>query len=292
MEALNIIATQFPDAVPMLQKPGVAQVYMDAVSASPPWTNAQLQAALRATPYYQQTPGSVRDFDILKATDPATATQKATDTKRVFDDMQRQLGVTLNTDGGFASQSFTLFTRAVNEGWDANRIKYEMLNATGTQAGGGELGKTATDVKSMANQYGVPLSDASTMDFARKMSEGAIDQAGLQGYMIEQAKSLFPSMTAALDRGITVKQYASPYLQIAQQELGVDPDTVDLTDKKWLAALNQVDPKTGDRTPMSLDQWLKTVRSDPSYGYDTTNKAKADATSLMGNLGQMFGATA
>jgi hypothetical protein len=80
------------------------------------------------------------------------------------------------------------------------------------------------------------------------------------------------------------------YLQIAQQELGVNPSDISLTDAKWMKALNQVDPKTGQRAAMSLDSWLSTIRSDAAYGYDKTSKARGDATTLAAQLQQRFGA--
>jgi hypothetical protein len=112
----------------------------------------------------------------------------------------------------------------------------------------------------------------------------------VKGYAIEQAKSLFPGLTAALDAGQTVDQYADPYKQIATQELNVNPADIQWTDPKWMKALNQVDPKTGARTSMSLDQWLSTLRTDPTYGYDQTNKAGQQAAQLATQLSQRFGA--
>lgn len=292
MTMLNVIQTQYPDALPILQKPGVLDVYVRYLNASPPWTTAQLQAELRATPYYQQSPQAVRDWDILQATDPATAGQKAEATKRIIDDLQAQLGITLDNTGGFSSPAFSFFVDAVKYGWDATEIKYRMLASVNATTTGGELGKTATDVRALADQYAVPLSDKTVMDYARKMAEGAIDQNGLTGYLQEQAKSLFPALAGAIDSGITVKQYADPYIQIAQQETGLNPASVNLTDQKWMNLLNQIDPKTGQRVSMSLDQALRTMRTDPVWGYDTTSKARQDATQLTTALQQKFGAAA
>lgn len=287
---LNIIQTQYPDALPILQKPGVAAVYVQYLTAQPPWTTAQLQAALRATPYYQTSPQAVRDYDILQATDPATAGTKGELVKRQIDDLEKQLGITLDNSAGFGSPKFAFFVDALKNGWDANEIKYRMLASVNAMSGGGAVGKSAADVKNLANQYAVPLSDQTVMDYARKLEQGAIDQNGLQGYMIEQAKQLFPGMASALDKGVTVKQYVDPLIQIAQQEVGLNPATVNLTDQKWMKVLNQVDPKTGERTPMTADQALTTFRTDPAWGFDQTNKAHQDATQLATQLAQKFGA--
>lgn len=289
LQALNIIQTQYPDALPILQKPGVAQVYLDYLNASPPWTTAQLQAALRATPYYQQSPQAVRDWDILQATDPATASTKAEQAKRTIDDLQRELGITLDNAGGLASPAFSFLVDAIKYGWDANEIRYRMLASVNKTQAGGQVGATAAQIKSTASDYGVPLSDKAVLDWATKVTQGAMDMQGVQGYLIEQAKSLFPALTGWLDKGGTVKDYAAPYLQLAQQELDINPADINLTDQKWMSALNQVDPKTGQRVSMSLDSWLAKLRSDPAYGYDTTSKGRQDATTLATVLQQKFG---
>ena len=291
---LALINDEFPQYVPILQQPGVFDVFVRYAQAKSsginPWTPDQLLAELHKTPYYQSTPAPVRQFDLLLATDPATAAQKIEQTKRIIDDLQRQTGITLDATGGLSSPAFAFLQQAVAYGWDANEIKYRMLASVNSTHAGGELGSTAAQVRNMADQYGVPLSDDAVLDYARKLSEGAIDQAGLQGYLIEQAKSLFPGLATALDKGITVKQYADPYLQIAAQELNINPADVNLTDQKWMAALNQIDPKTGARVSMSLDDWLRKIRTDPTYGYDKTLKAGNDATQLSVALQQRLGA--
>jgi hypothetical protein len=108
--------------------------------------------------------------------------------------------------------------------------------------------------------------------------------------MIEQAKSLFPGLTSALDQGVTVRQYAEPYLQIAQQELGTNINAISLTDPKWNAAVNQIDPKTGQRVSMNLSDWTSKIRSDSQYGYDTTEQARTRAAQLSTQLTNMMGA--
>lgn len=300
MQILNIIQTQYPDAMPILKQPGVFQVYVDYLNSNDPnrpagvepWTKAELEAHLRATPYYQNTPQAGRDWDILRATDPATANTKLEQTKRTIDDLSSQLGVQLNTNGGMSSPGFAFLVDAMKYGWDENEIRYRLLASVNKTAGGGMLATQAAQIKSMANDYGVPLSDKAVMNWATKVSQGAMDMNGVQGYLIEQAKSLFPALAPALDKGITVKDYAAPYLQLAQQELDINPSDVNLTDQKWMAALNQVDPKTGQRVSMSLDSWLSKLRTDPAYGYDTTAKGRQDATTLAAQLQQKLGAAA
>jgi hypothetical protein len=280
------IQSQYPQAMAIITQPGVAAVYVQAVKEG--WSGDRLEAALENTEWWKTSPAPVRAWQALQATDPATAAQKGADTKRLFDDISKQIGLTAPPD-------FTLFARAVSEGWDANRIKYELIATTNWGGGlypqGGEIGASAATVNSMANDYGVPLSDQTKVQWGRQLAQGAITPDSVKGYLIEQAKSLYPGLTAALDQGITVKQYADPYIQLAQQETGLNPADVNLTDQKWMSLLNKVDPKTGARVSMSLDEALGAIRSDSAWGYDTSAQGRAAATQLADNLAKTFGAT-
>jgi phosphoribosylformimino-5-aminoimidazole carboxamide ribonucleotide (ProFAR) isomerase len=282
------IQTQYPQALSILSQPGVMEVYRQAIDGS--WSPERLQAALQTTPWWTQSNASQRQWQALQATDPATAAQKVEQTQRIIADLSKELGVNLQGGGGLNSPDFAFLRDAVTNGWDSNEIRYRLLQSVNTNGSwGGLIATSAAQVKSMANDYAVPLSDQSVMEWGKKLAQGAIDQQGMQGYLIEAAKSMFPALTKALDAGVTVKQYAEPYLQLATQELGVNPASINLTDQKWLTALNQVDPKTGQRVAMSLDTWLAKIRTDAAYGYDTTEKGRADATTLATQLQQKFG---
>ena len=50
-----------------------------------------------------------------------------------------------------------------------------------------------------------------------------------------------------------------------------------------------VDPKTGQTTGMSLSQWAQTLRTDPTYDYDSTDGAMAVAHDLTNKIAQAFG---
>lgn len=290
---LALLQKEHPDVFGLLSKPGVFSLAMDMMKAEvagQPWTTDQVSARLQATPYFQHTDANARAFDALLATDPATARQTVEKASRTIHDLESQLGVHLDDAGGMGSPAFAFLTHAVAEGWSADEIKYRLLASVNATHNGGEIAANAAAIKGLANDYGVPLSDQSTMHWATLLTQGAINQDGMKGYLVEQAKSLFPALSSALDKGITVSQYADPYKQIAVQQLGVNPETINWADPKWNQALNQIDPKTGQRVSMSLDQWTQTVRSDPRYGYDTTSQGKQAAAQLATQLLQKFGA--
>lgn len=284
------LQSQFPQIWAIVNKPGVLQVLQDAITNDyAPVKTVQL---LQQTPYFTQTPLAERQWDTLVATDPATAAQQSSQYQQRMTNLIGQTGV--NPNAGVATQ---LLHDAIVNQWTDTEFKMNLLtrganatNAAGqAPTAGGELASNAALASKMAADYGVPLSDKAAINWGSQLTSGAIDQAAIQGYMIDQAKSLYPSLTAALDAGVTVRHYVDPYAQIAQQELGINPDDFNLSDPKWSAPITQLDPKTGDRVAMTLQDWQTKLRTDATYGYDTTPQAAQRAAQLSTKVQQMFG---
>src|SRR4051812_18629616 len=228
-ELLDLIRKSHPDIFGLLSKPGVLKVALDmeaAEAAGQPWTTAQIEAAMGATEYYRTSDTQQRSWDVLQATDPASASTKILATQRLIDNLQTQLGISFSNDGGLNSMHFWMVSNAVRNGWTADEIKYQMLasvNKTVPEFATGEVGSNAVAIRQTMNDYGVPMSDKGIMGWAINLASGAVDQKGIIGYAQQSAMSLFPGLRDAISRGITVRQYADPYMQIAQQELGIDP---------------------------------------------------------------------
>jgi hypothetical protein len=81
----------------------------------------------------------------------------------------------------------------------------------------------------------------------------------------------------------------NPYKQIAAQTLEVPPESVNFMEPKWRSALDQVDPKTGQRTVMTLTDWTAKIKTDSSYGYDKTQQGINEAAKLTNDLLGKFG---
>src|SRR5713101_5340233 len=128
------IKAEHPDIFSLLNKPGIMDVaakIMRAEDSGTPWTDAQITAALQATPYFQTTPTEQRSWDILAATDPATAQVRGQQSAQWVVNLSQQLGVKLTPD-----QSWNLSVQATINNWDQNRIRYEMLQLKTGTAGG------------------------------------------------------------------------------------------------------------------------------------------------------------
>lgn len=280
------ITAHFPELLAIIDKAGVWDAL--AYAAQNNQSNAQLQAALQNTPYYRSTTQADRGWDITTVIDPATAAQRLGEYAQQINNLASQTGIVLDPT------TLTQLTKeaAANQ-WSSTLLRNNYVYAAHGIHTSGTTGENATDfnlVHQLASEYGVPISDQAAFLWADRLTAGSVDVNAVKGYMIEQAKSLYPGLAGALDQGITVAQYSDPYKQVAARELNINPNDFNLSDPKWSAALSQVDPKSGNKIPMSLDQWQTTVRTDPRYGYDHTLGAQSQASSLVTTLAKQFGA--
>jgi hypothetical protein len=134
----------------------------------------------------------------------------------------------------------------------------------------------------------VPISETTLKKWVGDIAAGKLGTGDFDGYLKEQAKSLFPGLAGAIDRGITVEQYADPYRQHGAALLEIDPEQIDfMKNPKFQKALFQVDPKTKERTAMSLADWDTYIRTLPEWA--KTHQANEQVAGFATDLLQTFG---
>lgn len=287
-ELIGMIQKEYPQIFAILSKPGILDVALQIVQAEidqRPWTANQIEAALQATSYYQTTNQAGRTWDVQNALDPASARSAQDARAKEIGDFMQQAGLMVTPDEAKYLAGVSLSNGDTAEVW-----QYNILHSQYGQDRLSVSMPAANQVEQIAAQYGIPLSDQSVTAWAQKLILGEVTLDNFDAYAKEQAKSLYPSLSDAIDAGITVRQYADPYAQIAARELGINPNDFNLADPKWSAPLTQIDPSSGARTAMTLQSWQSHIRSDPTYGYDTTTGARDQAAQFATNLAQQFGA--
>jgi hypothetical protein len=182
---------------------------------------------------------------------------------------------------------------ALRFGWDDNQLKTG-LDAELQRSPDVLKSKVGADYKALASQYAVPLADSTVSQWAAHSISGVGSDEQYRQYLVAQAKSRFqdPTMQKFLDSGGTVSQFYDPYKQMAGQTLGIDPNTIDLTDPKWTMAINARDPSTQQIRAMTLDEWDRFIKTSGDYGYQNTDQAKQAAASFESTIGTMFGKSA
>lgn len=297
-DAITAVENAYPNLAWLLNVPDVAPLIVQAAQSG--MDLATFQAEFESTGWYKTTSESVRNWIAEVETDPAKAQS----------DMQAQesaMNATLASLGLKATpQQLTILAQqSLAQGWTPQQIKDQIAQATvanpdgtfsfkfggttsGPSAGGGTLGANVQSIQAEAAKYLVPISASTAQSFATAMAQGTMDPAAITAYLQAQAESLYPSIANAIKNGITPADYVTPYKEVAAQLLGMDPNSIDMTQAKWNRPLSNPGPG-GVPTAMSLYDWQQTIMRDPQYGYMNSVNAKDRASSIAQGLGEMFG---
>lgn len=112
-------------------------------------------------------------------------------------------------------------------------------------------------------------------------------EANFTQQMMNQAKQMYPSMAAAIDGGTTPQAYVQPYQSVISNMLGIDGASINFTDPQWNWVIATPDPKTGQKTALTLDQVQQKLATTPQF--DQSNNAQGMADSVTQNLNSAFG---
>jgi hypothetical protein len=80
------------------------------------------------------------------------------------------------------------------------------------------------------------------------------------------------------------------YRQEAAQILGVNPDTISVTDQGYNGVFTYQEPGQSQRRAMTLDEFTRMVRTDSQFGFNETQNAESLATGLAAAIQTEFGA--
>lgn len=118
----------------------------------------------------------------------------------------------------------------------------------------------------------------------RGVMDGSLNETDIEQDMRDMALSRFPGLASQLQRGLTVREAADPYLKAVQDELELAD--VGLDDNLVQAILNNVDGD-GNHKPVSLYDARLRARKDPRW--QRTYQAKQEYTDIASQIARDFG---
>ena len=265
-----------------LDEPEVGDLLRKAAAQG--WTPQRLEASLITTNFWRRTTEAQRQFDALREQSPVEHRERFSSRLAEINALAESLGINLPND-----RLHKLGYDSIRFGWEGERLRLAVSREFDYKGGeGGVAGQSAARIKELSGQYLVPVSDSALANWTERIVRGESDETEFKAYLVEQAKSLFPGMAEALDKGVTVAQYADPYKQIAARELEVAPESVDLNDPRFRKMLDQ--QTNGQRTAMTLSQATEYLRTLPEW--QKTAGANEKAAQVTEKILQTFGATA
>lgn len=289
LAAVGALIKQITDAYPafasLMSIPDVAKILIEASTPGAQWGPDKFQAKLQATDWWKNTSDSSRKWQIQKLTQPGEAARTSSQIASAILASAGAAGIVLSP-----TELATMVDNAQNDGWTPQQMQENVVHhAEQNTLRAGTIKNATAKLGGVASDYGVPLSDHTAYAWATKIAAGQATTDGFESWARQQAIREYPSLAEHLENGMTVRQLADPYLQIAGQTLGVDPNSLKLTDPKWTAALQSRDKDGKLIGPMTQLDWQRKIMRDPTYGYDHTANAQNAATDLVQQLGQAFG---
>ena len=272
-------------------------------------TDPDLQKAIiRETNWFKQNTEDWRKWDFARKSDPTTY---QADLKKNAEALIRtffKAGVTLDPDEALKLAEQAMMKSAKVDGkivtYDPNYFqqiladsidftkKRELPNGKIVYDLGGGAEKIAESLYKTAWDYGFQAT-VSNKAFTSWMERnvkglisGTINPEDVDDELQAAAKSMFPGLTDQLNRGLSLREAANPWITAIAGELEESPDTMDLNDDTLYRALNFQDEK-GNIAPMNLYQAKTLARRNPKWQY--TSRAKEEYTNIGQKILQDFG---
>lgn len=272
----------------MLQIPdflGIARQI--ATGGGSQWSDAAIVSAVQQTGWWKQNGSSVFNYMQQQADDPVGFQRTIGGATKIVRDQAQQYGLQLDdATANNLANNYVKFGWAQDPTQLANALagQWHYQNNVHTT-----LGDT---LQKSAGEWLQPVGSDVLQQWGHDIIAGTKTYDDFTDTMKNQAASMFPGLTDQINKGFTMQQIVDPYRQQAAKLLEIDPNSIDFTNPKYMRALDQVDPKTGQHTSMSQSDWSHTLMMDPQYRYDFTDQARQAATSMGQNLLKTFGATA
>ena len=150
----------------------------------------------------------------------------------------------------------------------------------------GPAGKYFVQLKGLAMDNGINLSDDTAKTYAGQIAAGTVDQNTIVNTLRQSAASAFPQYQDQIKSGLDLRSIADPYIQSMSKILEIPSTGINLFDPTIRSALSytMADGKIGTK---SIYDFEKDLRQDPRWQY--TQNAKQDVSNSVQKVLQDFG---
>ena len=260
--------------------------FLQRLMREPEMSDAMFMAELQKTNWWRTTSRTARDFARRQVEDPETLNldiaKKTADLKQ----MALDRGFTIN-DAALNDAAL----KSIQFGFSDVMVLQHLAQLTLEQAQGPSSlvqGFYGQNVRELAAQYGVPLSDTTLTKWVSDIATGNQSLNSFDAYARDLARNLYPSLAKGFDNGLTFGQMTNPYAQVASRILDIPGETIDFTDPKWAAAFTMRNDK-GEQMQMSFGEWSDYLRTNSAFGYEYTDEAVSKAYNVANDLAKAFG---
>lgn len=259
-QILDYIAENYPGMIGFFNSnPEIRNLLIDAAKEG--WSPEKLTAEIQGTGWYRGTSANQRDFQLLEQQDPATAQAQVAATAADIRNSAATLGL------GFSAKTIADLAWQVNRnGWNDSQTVDALLSSLNwNTVEAGQLTANVDDIKKIARDYLVSISDTSARQYSARIASGEMNLAGVESIMKSQAAARFSWMGDQIQQGVTPVDYFAPVRDTIARTLEVAPESIDLMDPKWLRLVEVHDRETGKTRAATLNEAMLSARNQSSW---------------------------
>ena len=244
----------------------------------------RIQQEIRGTNYWQTTISATKNFDQLIDADKQNL---ITQTKSRIANTYGDIGLTEDA----LNQVAATVARTGLTGLGEKQAVYNVVFKAGApqaQTGRALGGVDADRIKQLGKAYNFNVTDSqiqSILTGTPEVSTGQVlTEEGLRQRLQKYVKGAMPQIADQIDAGLTLEDIGGNYRRYAAQLLERSEDEIDMFSGPYLKAFG-----TKETGQLSLSDWVSTVKSDPTFGWQYTKTANQQATDIGLSLARAFG---
>jgi hypothetical protein len=244
----------------------------------------RIQQEIRGTNYWQTTISATKNFDQLIDADKQNL---ITQTKSRIANTYGDIGLTEDT----LTQVASTVARTGLTGLGEKQAVYNAVFKAGApqaQTGRALGGVDADRIKQLGKAYNFNVTDSQIQSILTGTPEASTGQVlteeGLRQRLQKYVKGAMPQIADQIDAGLTLEDIGGNYRRYAAQLLERSEDEIDMFSGPYLKAFG-----TKESGQLSLSDWVSTVKSDPTFGWQYTKTANQQATDIGLSLAKAFG---
>ena len=244
----------------------------------------RIQQEIRGTNYWQTTISATKNFDQLIDADKQNL---ITQTKSRIANTYGDIGLTEDA----LNQVASTVARTGLTGLGEKQAVYNVVFKTGApqaQTGRALGGVDADRIKQLGKAYNFNVTDSQIQSILTGTPEASTGQVlteeGLRQRLQKYVKGAMPQIADQIDAGLTLEDIGGNYRRYAAQLLERSEDEIDMFSGPYLKAFG-----TKESGQLSLSDWISTVKSDPTFGWQYTKTANQQATDIGLSLAKAFG---
>jgi hypothetical protein len=258
-------------------------VLFEAADPNVEYSDEQVRRMIRNTKYFNTTSDAQQLFDKQR---PASQEKLIAD---AIDNIRLAYG-----DLNFTESDLQVLGRkAARDGLSGIGLQQEVFRTAFRSQAPREVqtqaltGAEADKIQRLARSFGRSATNDEIQSIltGQATADGLVLTTEMYRQMLQQeAIAAFPQFQKQIEAGLSLETIGRRYRDYAAELLEKDPEQINMFSGPYLKAF-------GDRQngPMSLGEWVTTVKSDPTFGWQYTNTANQQATDIGLSLVRAFG---